>query len=337
MWARCAESGFHRSYNYDKTGPLAGVPWDAWQTRADGKGKWWEGYTPQDLDVHHFLPWDALDVIHHRMVRTSRGEWPNERDILDEKGKLLGTVKIDPQAQARFIRNWYLRTKDLIDKYQPEIVYFDWGCPFSHLPCKDACYLRLQTHYYNSSVMRNHGETLVGANLKHINHWPVDWLSGSHDEIRRLCIEDFEGGRAGDTPVGEPWQQCNSVNNAWFDDANDPHHATKQPVDIIRMLVDTVARNGNLLLNIALRADRTMHAEDQAVLDGLAAFMAVHGEAIHDTSPWVSAVDRLSETYFTSKDATLYAHPPAVAGQRDIDRPTGEIRRMATVCRRRSI
>lgn len=124
---------FHRSYNYDKTGAMAGVRWDAWQTKADGRGKWWEGYDPADLYVHHFLPWNNLDVIHHKMVRTTRGDWPNERDILDGQGRVIGTVKVDPDAQANFIRNWYLRTKDLIDKYHPEILYFDWGLPFSHL------------------------------------------------------------------------------------------------------------------------------------------------------------------------------------------------------------
>ncbi len=147
----------HRSYGFDKTGPMAGVPYDAWQTKAYGKGKWWEGYDPADLYVHHFLPWDNLDVIHHKMVRTSRGDWINDRDVLDAQGKVVGTVKTDPEAQAKFIRNWYLRTKDLIDKYHPEVLYFDWGLPFSHLPCLDACYLRLQAHYYNSSMKWNDG------------------------------------------------------------------------------------------------------------------------------------------------------------------------------------
>jgi alpha-L-fucosidase len=298
---------FHRSYNYDKIGSLAGVPWDAWQTRADGKGKWWDGYAPADLYVNHFLPWDSLDVIHRKMVRTNRGDWPNERDILDDQAKVIGAVKADPDAQAKFVRNWYLRTKDLIDKYHPEILHFDWGLPFSPWACRDAVYLRLQTHYYNASLKWNDGRMLVGANLKHIKDWPVEWQTGSHDEIRRSCIEDFEGGRAGDVPAPEPWQQCNLVNNEWFDDSLSPHHVTKRPEDIIRILVDTVARNGNLLLNIALRADGTAVKEDSAVLDALTEFMAVNSEAIHGTRPWVVAMDRPSETYFTTKPGTLYA------------------------------
>ena len=171
---------FHRSYNFDKDGPLAGVPWDAWQTKRDGKGKWWEGYSPADLYVYHFLPWDTLDVIRHKMARSNRNDWPNDRDILDARGNVIATVKVDPDAQAKFARNWYLRTKDLIDKYHPEILYFDLGLPFSPWACRDAVYLRLQAHYYNSSLKWNDGRMLVGANLKHIKDWPVEWQTGTH-------------------------------------------------------------------------------------------------------------------------------------------------------------
>ena len=36
-------------YTSDKSGPKQGVPYDALQTIADGKGKWWEGMDPVDL------------------------------------------------------------------------------------------------------------------------------------------------------------------------------------------------------------------------------------------------------------------------------------------------
>jgi alpha-L-fucosidase len=144
---------FHREYNFDADGSLAGVPWDGWQTVADGQGKWWQGLDPGDLYVHHWLPWDpALDVTHHRMRRTNHGDWPGDREILDNAGGVLGTIKVDPAAQDKFVINWYLRTKDLIDKYHPEMLYIDWGLPFAHLPCRDSVWLRLNAHYYNASL-----------------------------------------------------------------------------------------------------------------------------------------------------------------------------------------
>jgi len=298
---------FGRAYNYDTSGPKAGVPWDAWQTRVDGMGKWWEGYNPADLYVPHFLRWSGLDVRHHTMVRTNRGDWPFERDILDADGTVRGTVKVDPAAPARFIQNWYLRTKDLIDQYHPEMLYIDGGLPFGNLPCKDTPWLRLNAHYYNSSLQWNGWRLAVATNLQHIKAWPPAMASGTHEQIRRSTVEDYAGGMAGDRPWPLPWQHSDAVNNEWFDDSNSPQHATKRPDDIVRMLVDTVSRNGNLLLNISLRADGTVVPEDQAVLDALAAFMANNSEALHETRPWLLAQDRAGDAYFTTKGDVLYA------------------------------
>ncbi len=40
---------YEPSQRYDRLGPKAGIPYDGTLTKADGKGKWWEGYDPQDL------------------------------------------------------------------------------------------------------------------------------------------------------------------------------------------------------------------------------------------------------------------------------------------------
>jgi alpha-L-fucosidase len=37
-------------YGSDATGPLKGVPYDGVLRKADGKGKWWEGMDPQQLN-----------------------------------------------------------------------------------------------------------------------------------------------------------------------------------------------------------------------------------------------------------------------------------------------
>lgn len=299
---------FHRSYNFDKSGSFQGFPWDAWQTKTDGKGKWWQGYDPADLYVRHFRPWDpSLDVLHHKMIRTDRGGFVNDREVVDDRGKVIGTILVDQDAQGKFIENWYLRTKELIDKYHPEMLYIDWGMPFGHLSCRDDPWLRLNAHYYNASLKWNQGKMRVATNLKHINDWPPEHISGSHDQVRRSCIEDFEGGTTGDLPAPLPWQNDESVNNEWFDDTNSPHHVAKRPEEIVRMLVDTVSRNGCLLLNIGLRADGTVPPDDQVALDALKAFMGKNREAIHDTRPWVQAMDRPSDTYFTTKGNVLYA------------------------------
>ena len=53
------------------------------------------------------------------------------------------------------------------------------------------------------------------------------------------------------------------------------------------MLADIVSKNGNLLLNVVLKADGTLPPESKQLLDDLAAWMPVNGEAIFDTRPWL--------------------------------------------------
>jgi len=55
---------------------------------------------------------------------------------------------------------------------------------------------------------------------------------------------------------------------------------------VIDLLVDVVARDGNLLLNLPLRPDGTLDEEELAILDEITAWMKVNGEAIHGTRPW---------------------------------------------------
>ena len=81
---------FDVAHGSDKSGPLAGVPYDGMLTKADGKGQWWEGYDPADL----YGP--------HGAART-------------------------PEADQAYVEKWFNRTKDLIDKYHPDLLYFDDG------------------------------------------------------------------------------------------------------------------------------------------------------------------------------------------------------------------
>jgi alpha-L-fucosidase len=76
----------------DKTGPLAGVPYDGVLTKADGKGKWWEGLDPADL----YCPYGA--------ART-------------------------PEAQQAYKDKFFNRVKDLVDSYRPDLLYFDDTVP----------------------------------------------------------------------------------------------------------------------------------------------------------------------------------------------------------------
>ena len=94
-WLRVAQGA-------DPTGPLAGVPYDGGLTKADGKGKWWDGLDPQDLYAQYH----------------ARG-----RLRLELSARRAGNgVRLRTRPTSE---KFFNRTIDLIDKYQPDLLYFD--------------------------------------------------------------------------------------------------------------------------------------------------------------------------------------------------------------------
>lgn len=67
-------------------------------------------------------------------------------------------------------------------------------------------------------------------------------------------------------------------------------HIQKQLVQIassvIKLLVDVVSKNGNLLLSIPLRADGTFDEKEEEIINGIGDWMAVNSECIYSTRPW---------------------------------------------------
>lgn len=225
---------FEPAQGSDKFGPLKGVPYDGALTMAEGKGKWWEGYDPQDLYAQNHIP----------------GAKPSEA----------------------YCDKFFNRTIDLIDKYQPDLLYFD----DSVLPLGDVDQkygLRITSHLYNSSV-KLHGQNEAVMNTK-----------GLREQQRRCLVLDIERRRSGRI---EPlaWQTDTCIGGWHYASAFPANHSYKQPQEIIHLLADIVSKNGNLLLNIPMRGNGTIDDDERACLDGLAAWMSINGESIFATRPW---------------------------------------------------
>jgi alpha-L-fucosidase len=79
---------------------------------------------------------------------------------------------------------------------------------------------------------------------------------------------------------------------------------------LIRLLCDVVARNGNLLLGIGPRPDGTLDAASAAVLAGLGSWLSTNGEAIYGSRPWVLAESVTTDgapVRFTRSGEAVYA------------------------------
>ncbi|WP_279363296.1 alpha-L-fucosidase [Xanthomonas sacchari] len=168
-----------------------------------------------------------------------------------------------PVSQA-WLDDWLARTTELIDRYDPDLIYFDWW--IAH-PTFRGTLPTMLSYYYN------HGAATGGV--------VVNYKLGAFPEgAGTLDIE--RGQLTGIHPTH--WQTDTSVSNAsWGYVENDTY---KTPTFIIHMLVDVVSKNGNLMLNIGPRADGSIPDTERTILLSIGKWLKTNGEAIYDSTPW---------------------------------------------------
>jgi alpha-L-fucosidase len=244
---------YEPAQRYDKTGDKQGVSYDGKLTKADGKGKWWEGLDPQDLYAqNHPLSKDSWNngAIH------SQWSW--------------GNGACTPSQE--YVTKFYDRTLDVINRYNPDLLYFDVTVmPF--YPISDAG-LKIATHFYNHYMATHKGKLDAVMFGKILN-----------DEQRKALVWDVERG-APNKMIDRPWQSCSCIGGWHYNTDIYNNNGYKSAATVVRLLVDIVSKNGNLLLNVPLRGDGTFDEKEKAILDEFGAWMKVNKESIIDTNPW---------------------------------------------------
>jgi alpha-L-fucosidase len=162
--------------------------------------------------------------------------------------------------------DWLARSAELVEKYHPDIVYFDWWIGQASIRPNLT---RFAAFYYNSSL--KYGDHVGVINYK-------DYAMQEH-----AGVLDLERGQLGDIrPLY--WQTDTSVSNKSWGYIKDD--TFKSPEFVVHQLIDIVSKNGNLLLNIGPRSDGTIPDEVQQVLLDVGAWLGINGEAIYGTRPW---------------------------------------------------
>jgi alpha-L-fucosidase len=226
---------FQTAHGADKAGALAGVPYDGRMTMADGKEQWWEGYDPHRIyGVKH--PANALPDI-------------------------------------SYVKNFYDRTRDLIEQHNPDLLYFDnslfplgWGG------------MNIGAFYYNHSLQMNGGKMEGVINIKEVP-----------DKYAKSVVADYERGLT-DKIMPYAWQSETCIGDWHYDralyDKPGEYGGYLQPRDVIHWLIDTVSKNGTFILNVPGKPDGTIDSKEVAVVDRITDWMSVNGEAIYETRPW---------------------------------------------------
>ncbi|MEO7097991.1 MAG: alpha-L-fucosidase [Luteolibacter sp.] len=242
-----AWSWYEPSQGADKNGPLAGVPYDGKLTKADGKGLWWDGLDPQDLYVQNHTPGKKL-------------EW----DWNPAKGSSV--------PDAAYCEKFYNRTADLINKYHPQLIYFD-DTALPLWPVSDAG-LKIAAGFYNKNIQL-HGPNNPGVLFGKI----------LTDEQRKCLVWDIERGVPA-TGLPFAWQTDTCIGGWHYERSLYDSNRYKNARTVIQTLADIVSKNGNLLLNIPVRGDGSIDEKEEKVLEGIAAWMDVNKISIFGTRPW---------------------------------------------------
>ncbi len=192
-----------------------------------------------------------------------------------------------PQSKE-FLEEWLARNQELIDKYQPDILWFDNGVNDRRL---DPIKLRLAAYYYNRA-----------------RQWKKDVsLSTKSDAYLAGTIKDYERqSRAPKDITNYTWQVDDPVLNRFGYTEGSPITNVKT---VVNRLIENVSKNGGLLLNISPKADGTIPDDQQQLLLQIGKWLDVNGEAIYGTHAWTkwSEGEKDEQQYrFSVKSDALY-------------------------------
>jgi alpha-L-fucosidase len=223
---------FAVSHGSDKTGPLTGVHYD--------------GADPAYADLYHDAGCD---------------KWANDYDP-DQFGWN------DDGIPDSWKQRWFLRIQDLLDNYQPDLLYTDGPLPFENYGYSAVANL------YNLSAKLHGGQTQAVYTSKR----PQDCAVGT-------CVLDIERGLANQIRSA-PWQTDTCIGEWHYNREVYEEHRYKSAKTVVDLLVDIVSQNGNLLLNFPLPNSGQLDPDELKVLARITGWMGVNSEGIYGTRPW---------------------------------------------------
>jgi alpha-L-fucosidase len=213
----------------------------------------------------------------------------NPNPIIDGKSFVInGPDEIEYTTYAN--NHWY----ELIDKYDPIILWNDIGYP------PNTNVYEIFAYFYNKKpegVINDRWKQYHKSDFKHpkVRFW--DFLTPEYEKMLR--ITDYK------------WESTRGVGYSYGFNSMETDKDYMSPEDLIRMFVDIVSKNGNLLLNVGPKADGSIHELQKKAILGIGKWLEINGESIYGTRPWIKAesvTENAIEVRFTQNSDNLYIH-----------------------------
>ncbi len=257
------DMGPHRDIvgDWQKAAQKQGLKFGVSEHLSAGYG-WWQANKDADTDGPKAgVPYDGADP-HNWDLYYDKSTAPRENWVTDN---------------AMFAQLWFARMTDLLEHYQPDLLYSDGALPFGSYGEE------MLANFYNADIKKNNGSleaVYLAKPARHNKGWNV--FDGE------TCVEDRERGGLAD--ISEfPWQTDTSIGD-WFYNTDWKNDDTgtmyRSPFWVLSTLIDVVSKNGNMLLNVVQRPDGSVDKEVVELLETLAKWMKPNGEAIFGSRPW---------------------------------------------------
>lgn len=286
----------------------------------------WRSQHPNPFHAQYMAERDLLDelttAVRKRKLRMgvyySGGlDWTFNPGPLTD---LVDTALAIPQAPeyVNYVTQHY---QELIERFEPAVLWNDIAMPH------DADLPALFAAYYNrvpdGVVDERWGQFNLGPLAELLKWKPLEHL------VNRYAQHAFHGGSPPtslpfsdfttpeyteyNTIVTKKWEATRAIGHSFGYNRNEQPSDYLTVPELVSSFVDIVSKNGNLLLNVGPNADGTLPEIERARLVGLGEWLAVHGDAIFETRPWVRAEGKARagnselDVRFTHKGETLYA------------------------------
>lgn len=241
--------------------------------------------------------WNAVDVGPHRdlagdLINAVRGEGLRMGYYysLYEWFNPLYKADVNKYVDEHMIP----QMKDLVTSYKPDILWTDGEWDHPHTVWKSTEFL---AWLYNESPVKK--EVVVN------DRWGKETRS-KHGGIYTTEYDLVHSGVMTET-LSHPWEECRGIGGSFGYNRNENLESYSTSEELVHILIDKVARGGNLLLNVGPTADGRIPVIQQQRLKDMGDWLKVNGEAIYGTSIWENAAKaKLDNVHYTKKGNDLY-------------------------------